>query len=285
MKLIATDLDGTLLNQNHEISEENKKALQLAKESGVEVVVATGRSYSAAKFPLMNAGLDFPIICLNGAKIYDKDDQLIRSAPLDKQTCRKIQQVCQQNNMYFEVFTNKATYSESREKFLEVMIDIMESAYPGSSREDLKVQAANRFQQERIETIHDFDALFDREDIEVYKILAFSLLDNTLDQVKSTLENEQYLTITSSGLSNLEFNHPDAQKGIAVKTFAKKYDIKMENVMAIGDNFNDVSMIEAAGFGVAMGNANEKIKTLADYTTKANHEDGVAFAVREFLNK
>ncbi|MFC4403419.1 Cof-type HAD-IIB family hydrolase [Gracilibacillus xinjiangensis] len=285
MQLIATDLDGTLLNENHEISAENRQALQMAKDNGVEIVVATGRSYSAAKLPLRNAGLDFPIICLNGAKIYDKAEQLIRSAPLDKQTCREIQQVCQQNNMYFEVFTNKATYSESREKFLEVMIDIMVSAFPHLSREDVELEATNRFQQERIETVDDFEALFDREDIEVYKMLAFSMDDTTLERVRETLEKAPDLTITSSGLSNLEFNHPDAQKGIAVELFAKKYGIKMKDVMAIGDNFNDVSMIKAAGFGVAMGNANEEIKAMANFTTRTNREDGVAYAVRKFLSK
>jgi Cof subfamily protein (haloacid dehalogenase superfamily) len=285
MKLIATDLDGTLLNENNEISEKNRQALQQAKDNNVEVVVATGRSYSAAKLPLSDAGLDCPIICLNGAKIYDKDDQLIRSAPLDKHTCREIQKVCQQYNMYFEVFTNKATYSESREKFLEVMIDIMVSAFPDLSREDVETKAANRFQQERIETVHDFDGLLNREDIEVYKILAFSIDDTTLDQVRAELENESALTITSSGFSNLEFNHPDAQKGIAVKILAEKYGVELENVMAIGDNYNDVSMIEAAGFGVAMGNASDEIKAMANYTTKTNREDGVAYAVTEFLNK
>ncbi|SER44061.1 hypothetical protein SAMN04487944_104130 [Gracilibacillus ureilyticus] len=285
MKLIATDLDGTLLNENHEISEENIQALQLARDTGTEVVVATGRSYSAAKLPLQNAGLDFPIICLNGAKIYDKEERLIRSSPLDKDTCREIQQVCQQNNMYFEVFTNKATYSESREKFLEVMIDIMVSAFPNLTRKDVEAEAANRFQQEKIETIHDFDALFNREDIEVYKVLAFSMDDAVLDRVRGKLTNEDKLTITSSGFSNLEFNHPDAQKGIAVRIFAEKYGIDMQNVMAIGDNFNDVSMIKAAGFGVAMGNANDEIKEIANYTSKSNRENGVAYAIKEFLNK
>ncbi len=149
----------------------------------------------------------------------------------------------------------------------------------------MKLKQKNRFQDEEVEIIDNFDQLFDREDIDVYKILAFSLDDEVLEQVEQNLKDDASIAITSSGFSNLEFNHPKAQKGIAVKEFAAQLGIEMKDVMAIGDNFNDASMIEMAGYGVAMGNAAEAIKDMADFTTKTNHEDGVAHAIQTLLSK
>src|SRR5690625_2376428 len=93
------------------------------------------------------------------------------------------------------------------------------------------------------------------------------------------------ISITSSGAINIEFNHVDAQKGLALETLAKGMGIDMQDVMTLGDNFNDASMLQMAGRGVAMGNAEPEIKAMCDYTTKANDEHGVAVAIDEMLNE
>ncbi|MGN8644524.1 Cof-type HAD-IIB family hydrolase [Gracilibacillus sp. HCP3S3_G5_1] len=285
MKLIATDLDGTLLNANHSISPENKKAILRAKEEGIEIVVATGRSYNAAKKPLDEAMLSCPIICLNGAKVHNVAGDILSTSPLDKESCKLIQQACQQHGMYFEVFTNKGGYSESRDKFIEVMVDINKTAFPDADSETLRKRATERFQEEEITITEDFDQLFFREDIEVYKILAFSLDNQTIKKVYEELKSDEKLAITSSGESNLEFNHPNAQKGLALEKFAKQLGIEMKDVMAIGDNYNDLSMLKMAGRGVAMGNAEPGIIKACNYITKTNREDGVAFAIDEMLQE
>lgn len=286
MRLIATDLDGTLLNEKHEISKENADAIQKAKDAGVEIMVATGRSYNAAKKPLDKVGLTCPIICLNGAKIYNKEGQIISTAPLEINSCKSIQHTCQKEGMYFELFTNKGGFSESRDKFLEVMVDIAATANPDIDEETIRSRASERFQEEEIKITNDFEALFNQPDIEVYKILAFSLQEQQLSNVYHQLKTNGQLAITSSGESNLEFNHPDAQKGIALEGFAKQAGIDMKDVMAIGgDNYNDVSMLKMAGRGVAMGNANDEIKKLADFTTTSNLDNGVAHAIEEMLSE
>ncbi|MBM7570855.1 Cof-type HAD-IIB family hydrolase [Aquibacillus albus] len=283
MKLIATDLDGTLLNENHMISSENAKAIEKAQELGIQIVVATGRSYSSARIPMEKMGLTCPIICLNGAQVYMSNKELIRNVPLSKEVALQIHNACQKQGIYFELFTNKGVFSDSRENFIQVMVDIMTSANPDLSKEDVRSRAEMRFQDERVEIVEDYNAIFQQEDLDIYKFLAFSVKDEKLESVKADLIDDSEVAITSSGFDNLEFNHPKAQKGIALEFLSNKLSIDMKDVMAIGDNYNDVSMLKAAGRGVAMGNADDEIKQLCDVSTKSNKEDGVAYAIEKML--
>ncbi|QDP39868.1 Cof-type HAD-IIB family hydrolase [Radiobacillus deserti] len=283
MKLIATDLDGTLLNGDHKISKENAEAIKKAQQQGVKLVVATGRSYNSARKPLADVGLVAPVICLNGAQIYTVEGKLVRSVSLEKNVVMNIVEACRSMGAYFELFTNHGGFSSSRDDFLNVMVDIMMSANPELQEEDVKQHAQKRFQEEEITIIEDYEQLINRTDIEIFKLLAFSTTDETLQSIRDDLADEQGVAITSSGFDNLEFNHPDAQKGIALELFAKDIGISMKDVMAIGDNYNDVSMLRAAGIGVAMGNADEEIKQVSDFVTKSNLEHGVAHAIEENL--
>lgn len=283
MKLIATDLDGTLLNEEGKVSQKNAEAIKKATDFGIQVVVATGRSYEAASKPLQEVGITAPVICLNGANTYSKNKELLREAPLGRETAKDVQKHCEEENIYFELFTNEGVYSTSREKFIQVMIDILKSANPDMTEDEIRVGAERRFQNEEVQFIDHYATLFERDDLTVYKILAFSLDDKKLKDLFINLDVNPDLAITSSGEVNLEFNHPDAQKGIALEALAKSMGINMDEVMTLGDNFNDVSMLTMAGRGVAMGNAVEEIKALCKYTTKSNEEHGVAYAIEEML--
>ncbi|WP_404456138.1 Cof-type HAD-IIB family hydrolase [Oceanobacillus kapialis] len=285
MKLIATDLDGTLLNEEGKVSQKNAEAIKKATDLGIQVVVATGRSYEAASKPLLEVGITAPVICLNGANTYSKNKELLREAPLGRETAKDVQKHCEEENIYFELFTNEGVYSTSREKFIQVMIDILKSANPDITEDEIRVGAERRFQNEEVQFIDHYATLFERDDLTVYKILAFSLDDKKLKDLFINLDVNPNLAITSSGEVNLEFNHPDAQKGIALEALAKSMGINMDEVMTLGDNFNDVSMLTMAGRGVAMGNAVEEIKALCKYTTKSNEEHGVAYAIEEMLKE
>jgi len=282
MKLIASDLDGTLLNAEGEISPENKAAIEKAKEHGIEFIVATGRSYDAAKKPLEAAGISCPIIALNGAAAF-QGEHIIREIPMKATIAREILKVCRARGMYLEFFTNYGIYSISREYFLEVLVDIMKSANPNVQDEDVRKKAELRFQMEPVQFIDDYNEIFSVPGVKVYKILGFSLDKEKLKEVHHQLYNDGELAITSSGDINIEFNHPDAQKGVAVKQFAERMGIGMEDVMAVGDNMNDKSMLEAAGYSVAMGNAIQEIKDICRYETKTNEEHGIAHAIRDML--
>ncbi|MFA1822212.1 Cof-type HAD-IIB family hydrolase [Virgibacillus oceani] len=283
MKLIASDLDGTLLDENGLVSEENAAAIKKAIDHGIEVVIATGRSFGAANLPLRHAGLSTPIISLNGANTYTAEKELLRDVPMHESQVQMVYEECRKHDLYFEVFTNKGVFSTNREHFLGVMLDILKSANPNKPEEELRKTAELRFQYENVAFIENYDDIFSRKDISVYKILAFSMEKSKLHHVHKQLINEKNMAITSSGDINIEFNNTAAQKGVALEEYAKNLGIEMKDIMAIGDNLNDASMLKAAGRSVAMGNATDEIKNLCDFTTKQNTENGVAFAIEEVL--
>lgn len=283
MKLIVSDLDGTLLDATGQISEKNIAAIKKAMERGVTFVVATGRTWKAALKPLEAAGVICPIICLNGAVMYDENRHELQNITIDKEECKHILSVSRKENMYVEFFTNRGIFSVSREYFLEVFVDIMKSANPHLAEEEIRSHAHRRFQMEPVEFIENYDRLFEMEELDIYTILGFSHEPDKLIRVREQLEDTAGIAITSSGDVNIEFSHADAQKGVALQNLANRLDIEMKDVMAIGDNWNDVSMLRAAGRGIAMGNASDEIKQLADAVTKPNIEDGVASAIESVL--
>jgi len=283
MKLIATDLDGTLLNELGKVSTENAQAIKNALDQGIKVVVATGRAYEAANQPLQEVGLTLPIICLNGAMTYTENKELLKHIPMDRDALQRIQQRCSEENLYFEIFSQDLAHSVSKEDFKRVLKDIADTANPLVPAEELSERAERRFQEENVQITNDFEKLLKNKDLNFYKVLAFSLNKDVLAKLASEFQEKPSVAVTASGDINIEFNHIDAQKGYAVEQFAKRLGIDMKDVMTLGDHFNDESMIRMAGRGVAMGNADEAIKEIATHTTKSNLENGFAYAVEKML--
>lgn len=283
MKLIATDLDGTLLNEMGKVSKENSAAIQHALNQEIEVVVATGRAYGTAAKELKKAGLNLPIIGLNGAVLYTTDEQATQSIPLDKKTAREIANTCQNLDVYFEVFTDKGVFSTSKEYFTQVIIDIVQSSNPEVSEEAIKQQIEARFIDENVQFTTDYDTVFNKQMIQVYKILVFSPDEKKLSEIRALYQQDETLAVTSSAKINLEINHIDAQKGKAIENYAHSKGIDMQDVLAIGDNDNDISMLKKAGKAVVMENAADEIKQYADFITKKNDEHGFAYAIQKAL--
>lgn len=283
MKIIAIDLDGTLLNEKGEVSFENKKALIKAESMGIKVIIATGRSYNAALKPLRAVDLHFPIICLNGAKVYSTNQHLLKRVPLNKAICQTINSVCQELGLYFKLYTNKGVYSDSRLPSIEAMAEKMYVPNTNVDKQTFRMQTLSRLRDEQISSIKNYDDLLTKKNLTVYKILVSSNEPNSTDAALKRLENESDLHITSSSTGNLEFNNPKAKKGIALKQLAKSLGIQMDEVMAIRNSYNDLSMLKDAGYSVAMGNAANKVKQTCNYVTKKNTENGVAKAIEEML--
>jgi Cof subfamily protein (haloacid dehalogenase superfamily) len=283
MKIIATDMDGTLLNNEEEVSKENVEAIKKAQEQGIEVIIATGRGYIAAVEPLAKAGLQIPVIGLNGAEIRTAEGELLHSVPLGNDLYYKIQQACQRQDIYFEVFTNHGTYTDNLERSIQAMIEIVSSTNVNYDEEKIRAHVMHRVEVGRLKTIESYNHLFDLSDIEFYKVLTFSRSEEKLRNVGKELEGEKELAITASARDNLEINHINAQKGIALEKFAKERGVEMKDVMALGDNFNDVSMLRIAGRSVAMENAEQEIKDMCHFVTKKNIEHGVGHAIEQLL--
>ncbi|WNB91390.1 Cof-type HAD-IIB family hydrolase [Bacillus sp. NEB1478] len=285
MKLIAIDMDGTLVNKQLKVTKENSKVISQAVKEGHHVVIATGRSYDEARHTLEDADLHLPLICVNGAEIRSQDWEILSSVPLKQTQYEDIKTILDEEDIYYELYTSKGTFTDNREKAYEVMKDIVLTSNPEATDDDVEKAALRRFRLGLVSVVGDFTKLLEQEGMEVYKFLAFSSKSEKLQQAFKRLKGLEALAVSSSADNNLEITNFEAQKGIALKRYAELKEIPLENTMAVGDNYNDVSMLEIAGFPVAMGNAVDEIKEIAAFVTKDNDQSGVAFAIQKFLEE
>ncbi|WP_026568136.1 Cof-type HAD-IIB family hydrolase [Bacillus sp. UNC41MFS5] len=283
IKCIATDMDGTLLNSVQQISLANKEAILKAQSQGVEVVVATGRSYQEATYVLTEAGLTCPVICVNGAEVRSKEGDVLSATPIGKPLAREVAARLTEKDVYFEVYTNQGAFTLDPDKAVSILVDIVMSANPEANQAEIIEAAGARIRDGLIQTIEDYERLFANDQYQIYKFLVFSFDGEKLEAANQALADLEELAIASSGHENIEITHREAQKGIALESFVKERGIDLAETMAIGDNYNDVSMFEKAGRSVAMGNANYEIKSLCDVITDTNVESGVAKAILEVI--
>lgn len=285
IKLIASDMDGTLLDSSMQISPENAAAIKHATEQGVEFIVATGRNRTEALPALEQVGIECAMVTLNGAQVFDKTGQSLFTVPIDAQTVTSILDLLDERDIYYEVATDQGLFSQSQEQRIELFATHLGEVMPHLTH---KMAIAMVASQLEILPIHYVKNVRQRlaEGLEVLKIICFHKEEaRVLGPVAKELEGFGELSITSSGANNIEINHRDAQKGIAVAHLAHERNIPLEQIMTIGDNLNDISMIQMAGVSFAMGNAALEIKEYAKYVTDTNIEDGVGKAILRALRE
>jgi Cof subfamily protein (haloacid dehalogenase superfamily) len=276
-------MDGTLLNSYQQVSQENKEAILKAQDQGVEVVIATGRSYQEVRFILDEADLHCPVIGVNGAEVRTKEGEILSATPIENHVAKRAAEKLMEKDIYFEVYTNQGTYSLDPSKAVAIIVDIVVSANPEVKREDVVKRAEARTSHGLVHQVESYDLLFNDDSHQIYKLFGFAIDSDRREAAAASLEELTELAVSSSGHNNLEITHRNAQKGIALETFVKSKGIDISETMAMGDSFNDVSMLERVGRAVAMGNADYEIKTLCAVITATNDEHGVAKAILEVL--
>lgn len=285
IKLIATDMDGTLLNEGRSISDENILAIKEAQEDGIDVIVATGRDYTEAAYPLKEAGLRLPLICVNGADLRFEDGQIIHQQTLSMDQFKQMNQILTEEGIYFEIYTSKGAYTNDEKQGLDLVVDLLLTTGDLSSYDEAMQLAEKRFQDGAVNRAKNYQALLEKPNYQLFKLLAFSKDKSSRDRAKKRMEQEMDVSISSSGKDNLEITHKDATKGKGIEIMTKHYGLDLSQTMVIGDNYNDVPMMKVAGFSVAMENAEAEIKSLCDMVTKSNSENGVAYAIRSIIEK
>lgn len=270
-KLICIDMDGTLLSNEHEVSEENKIALKKATEKGVKIAITTGRLFTSASHYSSLIGVKAPIISSNGAYIREKDkEEVIYKSTLTKEQMYKIYEVIKKYGLL--------TYFNTCDTVISERIVPENHAYKISNRE-LPEDVRVKFVEGR-----DFPEIFEEYEGEILKGIAIENEDKPrLNQAKEEISKHKDLEVVSSWDNNFEVMAEGTSKGKAVERLAEMLGIKREEVICIGDSENDISMIKYAGLGVAMGNAMDIVKEAADYVTDTNVNSGVAKMINKFV--
>ncbi|TCT12260.1 hypothetical protein EDC18_11231 [Natranaerovirga pectinivora] len=264
-KILALDMDDTLLRKDLTISEKNKDAIKKAAEKGVKIVFCSGRSSKSMINYINNLNgynCNEYLISYNGAMVLNlKDKATLFNKYVEKEYVLKLVDYGRTNNLNIQLYIDDNVVVEKfdeRTKQYEVL-----SGLPVKQVKDLK-------------EVSDKGSL---------KVL-INNDENILNELKTELDEllGNDLNIFFSKPYYLEFLNKKANKGIGLLELAKLIDIPLKDIIAIGDSFNDISMIEIAGLGVAIGNAHEKVKKIANYVTKNDHNnDGVAEVIEKFI--
>lgn len=286
IQLIASDMDGTLLDEHMHISEENIAAIRYAQEKGIHFMVCTGRNITEALPALNDADIKCPMITLNGAQAFDKDHHVLFTIEIAKENALEVMRILEKYNVYYEVSTNQGTFSENLARRIETFAAFLSQKLPHLTYQMAIAMTSARFESLPIKIVDNMKEYILRDDIKVLKIIGFNTTDpDILEKVSVELIDKPTLNVTSSGTNNIEINHIDAQKGIAVKKIAEMLNIPLSQAMTIGDNFNDLSMIQEAGVSFAMENAVDELKQAAKYIADTNINSGVGKAIRRAIDE
>lgn len=270
-KLVAIDLDGTFLNQNYTISSLHADAVKKAQQKGAEIVIATGRANFDVRRHFQNEQLSTWVIGTNGASTYDPEGYLTVSLPMETIYAKEIITWLNEENYYYEIVTNNDIFITRKAKqLLQDEMDIVRNV----DRNEMKRARERQLGQANLQEIDDYIDVFQAEK-EIYKITIVSFDEERRHVAANTL-SKKGLNLFSSADFNIEIVDGKASKGNALKKLAKKLDVKQEDIIAIGDSMDDLSMLEVAGTKVAMGNATDEVKQHCDYTTETNEKNGVA---------
>lgn len=313
MRLIATDLDGTLLNSDHKISLENIVAIKNAQKNGIEVTIATGRSYADVKRLCDEASIHTHIICSNGAMAYHKNGSILNSLSIPKEILAEALKWLNFNKLYFDVSTDKGIFiqKKTREhlwsdllKASQNMNDLLNllKRLPNSEKilcnmnletEESKLEFLKSIHEHTINLIYSQAGIIEvdgidsilKNDFKYLNVAALSFSSSLLERGLNHFSHNPKLSTVVSLAFNFELQAKKVSKGNSLEILSNNLGINMKDVVAIGDNYNDLSMFEKVGISVAMGNAEDKIKSSCSIVTKTNDEFGVAYIIDKLLNE
>ncbi len=262
-KMITIDLDDTLLTDELTVTDTSKRAIRQAVDQGVIVTLATGRMFASAAKIASQLQLNVPLITYQGAYVkglYDKSTLYEKS--VSPGISQEVYNVAQQYGVHMQIYQEDTLISPEDNDKIKHYVQIANVPYV---------------------VREDFEELLARPSTKILYSDDPDKLDHLQDLLKKRLGNAAY--ITKSKPFFLEILHPEASKGKAILYLAEHFGIDPKQIIAVGDSYNDHDMLEVAGLSVAMGNAVESLKEIADYITATNNEDGVRQVIEKFILK
>lgn len=286
-KLVAIDLDGTMLNQYGIVTENTKNMIKKTIQKGIDVIIASGRPIDSIQSIAREIGSEKYFIAGNGALVYDiQKDEIIYDKFLPKEKVLEIIKICEENSISYNVYTNQTILAKAlkynvlyyqkenlkKEESKQTKISIIENMY-----EYVKNKKEEKFLKMTI--CDDNQTVFQSIIRKLRKIEGIEVLDvshmarKTIKQGTEQIKIEYYYT---------EITMKNVDKWDALEFLMKKMNVRREEVIAIGDNVNDKKMIQEAGLGVAMGGSTPVVTQVADYVTTSNSEEGVVKVLEKF---
>ena len=269
MKLIAMDMDGTLLDDAQRIPDENLAALREAAAQGVHIAICSGRAANDLSYYASDAGLaDCHILALNGACCLDKPHGTAYALHvIAEESAARVTDTLLRHNVHFAAF--------QQNRLIVV---------PGSESIGLLEWGSHVMRDGPQAVAYGQEALVEYRAEGICKIVYIDM-DHAprIEEIRQELAPIPGIVVTSSWSNNLEIMPVDVHKGQALQALAERLGVQREAVMALGDYDNDLEMLQYAGMGIAMANASDAVKQVAQWVTLSNVECGVAAAIRKYV--
>ena len=284
IKLIVSDVDGTLLSHAREISRENCEAVAMAQQRDIRFAIASGRMYADIRILLEHYGLSCECLSMNGAEYYDARGNCLEGCYFSADKAREVQSVLAgMPEISAEIYGNDGCYTtQSRWKTFRGMMRRGKTFYPSRGLLRDVLFALNNQHFRKMRYIRDFD-VFLQSGTKIAKFISFGRSEQEIDKMRGLLDGVSGVAISSSFRLNLEINAGDASKGNILKRLIAREGIREDEVMVIGDGLNDLSMFEAFPTNsVAMGNAIPRLKEIAAHVAPDCDHSGVAKAIRSY---
>lgn len=268
-KLIALDIDGTLLNSARQITQASKDAIEMARKRGVIVIPCSGRHFSGTRPIAMQAGMGDAVICGNGALVTTWEGSVISGKMLDPQRCLELLQFCEFYHLGSNLYANDVLYTlapNSVTRYYERM----------NSQLPQEVQCRYSF-------VTDLAAEIKKNASGILKFEIFPLPEEPREALLAMLEQCPDMAAEGNLRTSVELHASGVSKATGLRDAAEYFGVPMAQVLAVGDAENDIAMLRAAGLGAAIGNAIEAAKESADEVIPSNDEDGVAWVIQKYL--
>ena len=270
VKLLALDLDGTVLTDEKHITKRMERSIYDALDTGLEVVLVTGRPLSGIPDELLAISRIRYAISSNGAVTTDMlTGKRLRGAYLDDQAAKEIARIPMERNLIHSIFIGDIGYCE------QCYFQDQWKLYMGTKHEP--------YIRKSRKGTDSIDALIDQSDVGVENIWFMTHSREERDELDRMVHSRWDVQTVLTAITDVEIGSTKADKGLALDDLSEKLGIARNEILAIGDNENDLGMFRAAGITVAMGNATESIKQMADIITDSNEEDGAAKMIEKIL--
>lgn len=275
IKLVALDLDGTLFDNSSRISKRNLTAIHSITDKGIHVVISTGRPFEGIPFDqIKGTGINYAITA-NGSGIYEiSTGKCLYENAMDEELVTPILNFLLTRDIHMDAFIGGKGYTPVQ------CVETAQKLTVPSSIKNYIITTRTRLDN-ILQFIHENQLRVQKMTLNFYPAADGTLIDR--ETVRKFLVSNPSITTVCGGYNNLEFTRADANKGVGLRKLAEILGVNPDATMAIGDTENDLAIIEAAGIGVAMGNATDAVKARADYVTTTNTKDGVAAAIEHFI--
>lgn len=286
IKVIASDMDGTLLGNNHKIAPQTLDAIHRASEAGIRFIIATGRNFRGAMQELKDVELTCDYLVGSGAEVRDSSQQIVSRKAMSRELCEEVCSALRAYPISVIFCTDEEDYQIGTPEEIEASFLMhLQLFFLDMDKEEILNSEMYRRMKENTRIVRDFQELCDTG-VPIYKIFLFSEDREMLSQIEKDLSGNKKIAVASSFPTNLEITDVRAQKGPVLKEYIESLGYTMEEVMVFGDSMNDYSMLSMDfGATVAMENADPEIKNVVKYITKTNEELGVAYAIDELLKR